>query len=208
MMNKKQRVSYIQESLEKLYPNPSFPLNYHNKFTLLIAVLLSAQSTDKKVNEITKEFFKIADSPQKMKRLSLEEIKNHVKNIGLFNTKAKNIYLITRKLLEVHNGMVPNTFEALKSFPGIGHKTASVVMYEAFGVPTFPVDTHVHRLMTLWKLSPGKSVEQTEKEAKKIFSIKNWNTLHLQMIYYGKEYSPARRWRLETDFITRNIFHK
>lgn len=207
-MNKKKRIFYIQESLEKLYPNPKILLNHHNEFTFLIAVLLSSQTTDKKVNEITAELFKVADSVVKMEKLSINEIKNFIKKIGLFNIKSKNIFFLTKKLLKEYKGKVPNTFEELELLPGVGHKTASVVISHLFGVPAFPVDTHIYRLMRLWKLSSGKSVQKIEKDAKKIFPIERWNKLHIQMIYYGREYSPARRYNLENDFITRNIFQE
>lgn len=208
MMPKKKRIIYIQEELQKLYPNPKFPLNYHNQFTLLIAVLLSSQSTDKKVNQITKKLFNIADTPTKMSSLSPKDISIYIKEIGLANTKAKHISLLAQKIITKYNNQIPNTLKELKSLPGVGQKTASVFMYQAFNIPTFPVDTHIHRLMKLWNLTHGKNVNETEKDAKKNFPIHRWNTLHLQMIYYGREYSKARGWNLEKDFITRNIFTK
>lgn len=208
MMKKKQRIKYIQKELQKLYPNPKFPLTYHNKYTLLISVLLSSKTNDKKVNQITVKLFNIADTPEKMNNLSEEEIKSYIKNIGLSNKKAKNISLLTKKIIQKYQGNIPNNLQELKSLPGVGQKTASIIMYQAFNIPTFPVDTHIHRLMKLWNLSNGKNINQTEKDAKKIFPISRWNILHLQMIYYGKEYSKARGWNLEKDFITRNIFLK
>lgn len=208
MMTKKKRIEYIQEELQKLYPNPKFPLNYHNKFTLLIAVLLSSQSTDKKVNQLTEKLFNIADTPKKMSNFSEEEIKIYIKELGLSNTKAKNIYLLTQQIIKKHKSEIPNTLEELKSLPGVGQKTASIIMYQAFNVPSFPIDTHIHRLMKLWNLTRGKNVNETEKDAKRIFPKNRWNTLHLQIIYYGREYSKARGWNLQKDFITRNIYTK
>lgn len=204
-MTKKERVEFIISELEKLYPNPPIPLNHYSEFTLLIAVLLSAQTTDKKVNEVTPNLFKIADTPEKMIQLSISEIKEIIKEIGLSSTKAKHIFELSHLLIQNHQGKVPNTFEELEKLPGVGHKTASVVMSQAFGFEAFPVDTHIHRLMTLWKLTSGKNVEQTEKDAKKLFPKNKWNTLHLQIIYYGREYSPARGRNIEKDFITAEI---
>lgn len=193
------------EELENLYPNPPIPLHHSDAFTLLIAVLLSAQSTDKKVNEITPDLFARASNAKAMSRLEIDEIKEIIRQIGLSNTKAKNIKRLSEILVEKYDGIVPSTFEELEALPGVGHKTASVVMAQAFGHPAFPVDTHIHRLMHRWKLSNGKSVEQTEKDAKRLFPKESWNKLHLQIIYYGREYSPARSWNLEKDFITKNI---
>ncbi|MCB9201732.1 MAG: endonuclease III [Flavobacteriales bacterium] len=207
-MTKKEKIQYIQTELDKLYPNPPIPLDHYNEYTLLIAVLLSAQSTDKKVNEITPELFKVADTPKKMIALSVEQIKEYIKQIGLSNTKAKNIYNLSQILVNKYDGKVPNTFEELEELPGVGHKTASVVMSQAFGFPAFPVDTHIHRLMKLWKLTSGKNVEQTEKDAKRLFPEEKWNKLHLQIIYYGREYSPARGRNEEKDFITKTINSK
>lgn len=204
-MNKKERVQFIIDELEKLYPNPPIPLDHTDPFTLLIAVLLSAQTTDKKVNEVTPELFARANNPKAMSKLSVEEIKELIKQIGLSNTKAKHIKRLSEILLEKHNGEVPQTFEELEELPGVGHKTASVVMAQAFGVPAFPVDTHIHRLMHRWKLSNGKSVVQTEKDAKRLFPEELWNKLHIQIILYGREFSPARNWNLEKDHISKTI---
>ena len=204
-MNKKERAEFVVQELEKLYPNPRIPLDHTDEFTLLIAVLLSAQSTDKKVNEITPDLFARASNAKAMSLLEVDEIKELIRQIGLANTKAKNIKRLSEILVEKHDGVVPSTFEELEELPGVGHKTASVVMAQAFGHPAFPVDTHIHRLMHRWKLSNGKSVIQTEKDAKRLFPKELWNKLHLQIIYYGREYSPARNWTLEKDFITRKI---
>ncbi|NLN34027.1 MAG: endonuclease III [Flavobacteriaceae bacterium] len=204
-MNKKERAEFVVQELEKLYPNPPIPLDHTDEFTLLIAVLLSAQSTDKKVNEITPDLFARASNAKAMSLLEVDEIKELIRQIGLANTKAKNIKRLSEILVEKHDGVVPSTFEELEELPGVGHKTASVVMAQAFGHPAFPVDTHIHRLMHRWKLSNGKSVIQTEKDAKRLFPKVLWNKLHLQIIYYGREYSPARNWTLEKDFITRKI---
>lgn len=204
-MNKKERAEFVVQELEKLYPSPPIPLDHTDEFTLLIAVLLSAQSTDKKVNEITPDLFARASNAKAMSLLEVDEIKELIRQIGLANTKAKNIKRLSEILVEKHNGVVPSTFEELEELPGVGHKTASVVMAQAFGHPAFPVDTHIHRLMHRWKLSNGKSVVQTEKDAKRLFPKELWNKLHLQIIYYGREYSPARNWTLEKDFITRRI---
>lgn len=204
-MTKKERAEFVVQELEKLYPAPPIPLNHTDPFTLLIAVLLSAQTTDKKVNEVTPGLFARANNPQAMARLEVEEIKVLIRDIGLSNTKAKNIKRLSEILMEKYEGQVPKSFEQLEELPGVGHKTASVVMAQAFGHPAFPVDTHIHRLMKRWKLSNGKSVEQTEKDAKRLFPREKWNKLHLQIIYYGREYSPARNWSLEKDFISRKI---
>lgn len=192
MMNKKEKVNFVIQTLEKLYPEVPVPLDHHNNFTLLIAVLLSAQSTDKGVNKATPALFSVADTAYKMAQLSIAEIKEYIKTIGLSNSKAKNIHKLSHILLEKHQGEVPNTFEALEALPGVGHKTASVVMAQAFGIPAFPVDTHIHRLMYRWTLSTGKNVEQTEKDAKRLFPKERWNKLHLQIIFFGREYCPAR----------------
>lgn len=205
-MNKKERAAYVMEALDKLYPKPSIPLDHTDPFTMLVAVVLSAQSTDKKVNEITPALFERAANAKAMARLEVGEIKEYIRQIGLANTKAKHIRQLSEILVEKYDGKVPNTFEELEELPGVGHKTASVVMAQVFGVPAFPVDTHIHRLMHLWKLSNGKSVVQTEKDAKRLFPKERWNTLHLQIIYYGREYSPARGRDPEKDFITKEIF--
>ncbi len=203
-MTKKQRAETIMAELEKLYPEVPVPLEHKDPFTLLVAVALSAQSTDKKVNQITPGLFAVAPTPQRMAKLEVYQIKELIKEIGLSNTKAKNLKAMSEILTEKFGGEVPQTFEELESLPGVGHKTASVVMSQAFGVPAFPVDTHIHRLMKLWKLTEGKNVEQTERDAKEIFPRDRWNKLHLQIIFYGREYSPARGNR-ENDFITRMI---
>lgn len=204
-MTKKQRAKFIMDELDKLYPNPPIPLHHRDAFTLLIAVLLSAQTTDKKVNEVTPELFARASNARAMSLLEVDEIKELIRQIGLSNTKAKNIKKLSEILTEKYNGEVPATFEELEALPGVGHKTASVVMSQAFGHPAFPVDTHIHRLMNRWKLSSGKSVEQTEKDAKNLFPKETWNKLHLQIIYYGREFSPARSWKLEKDHISSEI---
>ncbi|GEM53346.1 endonuclease III [Empedobacter brevis NBRC 14943 = ATCC 43319] len=206
MMLKKERIQFVIDELEKLYPVPPIPLDHQDAFTLLIAVLLSAQTTDKKVNQVTPELFAKAANAKAMSLLEVDEIKYYIREIGLSNTKAKNIKRLSEILLEKHNGEVPESFEELEALPGVGHKTASVVMSQWFGHPAFPVDTHIHRLMKLWKLTKGKNVEETEKDAKKIFPKELWNKLHIQIIYYGREYSPARGWNLEKDFITRKMF--
>jgi len=200
-MTKKQRAQIVMDELEKLYPEVPIPLHHKDAFTLLVAVALSAQTTDKKVNEVTPKLFAVADTPEKMAKLEVPQIKEMIKEIGLANQKAKNLKKMSEILVEKFNGKVPQTFEELESLPGVVHKTASVVMSQAFGFPAFPVDTHIHRLMKKWKLTEGKNVVQTEEDAKKIFPKDRWNKLHLQIIYYGREYSPARR-NGEKDFIT------
>lgn len=203
-MTKKQRAKIIIEELEKLYPQTPIPLDHYSPFTLLVAVALSAQTTDKKVNEVTPALFKVADTPKAMASMEVEEIKEYIKEIGLSNTKAKNLKRMSELLLERHNGEVPESFEELEALPGVGHKTASVVMSQAFGHLAFPVDTHIHRLMTKWKLTSGKSVVETENDAKKLFPKSKWNSLHLQIIFYGREYSPARG-KGDKDFITKMV---
>ncbi len=206
MMLKKERIQFVIDELEKLYPVPPIPLDHQDAFTLLIAVLLSAQTTDKKVNQVTPELFAKAANAKAMSLLEIDEIKYYIREIGLSNTKAKNIKRLSEILIEKYDGEVPEGFEELEELPGVGHKTASVVMSQWFGHPAFPVDTHIHRLMKLWKLTKGKNVEETEKDAKKIFPKELWNKLHIQIIYYGREYSPARAWSLDKDFITRKMF--
>lgn len=206
-MTKKQRAEIIITELEKLYPEVPIPLDHKDAYTLMVAVALSAQTTDKKVNQVTPFLFAVADTPEKMAKLSVEEIKELIKEIGLSNTKAKNLKKMAEQLLEKHNGIVPQTFEELEELAGVGHKTASVVMSQAFGFPAFPVDTHIHRLMTQWKLTSGKNVVETEKDAKAIFPKETWNKLHLQIIFYGREYSPARG-KGEKDFLTKLLFEK
>ena len=206
-MTKKQRAEIVMTELEKLYPVVPIPLDHHDHFTLLVAVALSAQTTDKKVNQISPKLFEVAGDPFRMKELEVDEIKYLIKEIGLSNTKAKNLKRMAELLVERHNGIVPQTFEELEALPGVGHKTASVVMSQGFGFPAFPVDTHIHRLMTQWKLTSGKNVVETEKDAKKLFPEACWNKLHLQIIFYGREYSPARGTK-ENDFITKMLFEK
>ena len=191
-MRKAERVEIIRKELKKLYPSPPIPLDHTNAYTLLVAVVLSAQSTDKKVNELTKSLFKVADNPERMVELGISGIYEYIKFLGLSNQKSKNIYNLSKLLIEKHKGEVPDSFEKLESLPGVGHKTASVVMSQVFKIPSFPVDTHIHRLSQRWGLSNGDSVVQTEKDLKKIFPINEWNTLHLQIIFYGREYCTAR----------------
>ena len=191
-MRKSERAEIIRKELKKLYPSPPIPLDHKNAYTLLVAVVLSAQSTDKKVNELTKGLFKIADNPEKMVKLGIKGIYEYIKFLGLSNQKSKNIYNLSKLLIEKHKGKVPDSFERLESLPGVGHKTASVVMSQVFKIPSFPVDTHIHRLSQRWGLSNGNSVVQTEKDLKKIFPVNDWNTLHLQIIFYGREYCTAR----------------
>ena len=191
-MKKIERVKIIIKRLEEIYPETPIPLDHKNDFTLLVAVVLSAQSTDKKVNELTKDLFKVATSAKEMYELGEQKIYNHIKQLGLAKTKAKNTYKLSKILFEKYNNILPNTFEDLESLPGVGHKTASVVMSQIFGIPAFPVDTHIHRLAQRWGLTSGKSVLQTEKDLKKIFPKDLWNKLHLQIIFYGREYCSAR----------------
>lgn len=204
-MTKKQRAETVMQELEKLYPEVPVPLDHSDPFTLLVAVALSAQTTDKKVNQITPKLFETAPDAKKMAALEVAEIKELIREIGLSNQKAKNLKKMAQILVEKHNGEVPASFAELEELPGVGHKTASVVMSQAFGFPAFPVDTHIHRLMKKWKLTEGKNVVQTEKDAKKIFPEESWNRLHLQIIFYGREYSPARG-NGEKDFITALLF--
>ena len=206
-MTKKQRAKIVQEELEKLYPEVPIPLDHKDAYTLMVAVALSAQTTDKKVNQITPGLFAVADTPEKMANLSFEEIKELIKQIGLTNSKAKNLKKMAEVLVEKHNSVVPQTFEELEELAGVGHKTASVVMSQGFGFPAFPVDTHIHRLMKQWKLTEGKNVVETERDAKSIWNESVWNKLHLQIIFYGREYSPARGSQ-EKDFITKMLFEK
>ena len=202
------KVAYIIKTLDELYPEVTPPLNHKDPYTLLIAVLLSAQSTDKRVNLITPKLFKYADNPFKMTKLSVEKIKNIIKPIGLSNTKSKGIYNLSKILIEKFNGEVPNSFVELEKLPSVGHKTASVVMSQGFGHQTFPIDTHIHRLMYRWGISNGSNVDKTEIDAKRIFPKKNWNKLHLQIIFYGREYSPARGWNIKKDVITQKVGRK
>ncbi len=207
-MNKKEKVNFVMDTLEKLYPEIPVPLDHKDPYTLLIAVLLSAQSTDVRVNQITPLLFDRADNPYDMIRLSVEEIREIIKPVGLSPMKAKGIYGLSHILIDKHHGLVPKTYEELEELPAVGHKTAAVVLSQAFGVPAFPVDTHIHRLMYRWNLTNGKNVVQTEKDAKRLFPEEKWNDLHLQIIWYGRQYSPARGWDLENDIITKTIGRK
>ena len=191
------KVKFITSTLEDLYPEPDIPLNHENNFTFLVAVMLSAQSTDKKVNEITPKLFQIANTAKEMNKLELDEIKEIIREIGLAPTKAKNIKKMSKQLLENYKGDVPNTFEELEELAGVGHKTASVIMSQAFNKSAFPVDTHIHRLAFRWGLSSGKNVVTTEKDLKKIFDKELWNKLHLQIIFYGRQYCQARKKKCE-----------
>ena len=207
-MTKQQKADFVVIELEKLYPNPPVPLDHTDSFTLLIAVLLSAQCTDVRVNQITPLLFAKAATPFDMVKLSIEEIRAIIRPCGLSPQKSKAIFGLSHILINKYNGEVPNNIKLLEELPGVGHKTASVVMSQAFGIPAFPVDTHIHRLMTRWGLTNGKNVEQTEKDAKKLFKKELWNKLHLQIIFYGREYSPARSPKLSVDFITAQIASK
>ena len=207
-MSKQEKVEFVISSLNALYPEIPIPLEHKDPYTLLIAVLMSAQSTDVRVNQITPLLFEKADNPYDMIKLSVEDIRDIIKPVGLSPMKSKGIYGLSKILIEKYNGEVPQDFEALESLPSVGHKTASVVMSQAFGIPAFPVDTHIHRLMYRWNLSNGKNVVQTEKDAKRLFPKELWNDLHLQIIWYGRQYSPARGWDLEKDIITKTIGRK
>jgi endonuclease-3 len=207
LVTKKQKAAYIVDALEALYPETPIPLDHYSPFTLLCAVVLSAQCTDARVNTITPALFAKADTPEAMAALSVEEIAEIIRPCGLVPMKSKGLKGLSEMIVNLHGGQVPQSFESLEAMPGVGHKTASVVMSQAFGVPAFPVDTHIHRLMSRWGLTRGKSVEQTEKDAKNLFPKALWNKLHLQIIFYGREYSPARGWSLERDFITRSVLN-
>ena len=207
-MNEVQRSKIILKILNRIYPKTLIPLKHRNKFTLLTSVLLSAQCTDVRVNKITPLLFSKADNPFDMIKLTVEEIKNIIRPCGLSPMKSKGIYGLSKILIEKYNGEVPKTFEGLEELPAVGHKTASVVMSQAFGVPAFPVDTHIHRLLYRWNFTNGKNVVQTEKDAKRLFPKELWNDLHLQIIWYGREFSPARGWDLEKDIITSKIGRK
>ncbi|MFM7596663.1 MAG: endonuclease III [Flavobacteriales bacterium] len=204
-MTKKEKAHFILTELERLYPETPVPLDHSDPYTLLIAVLLSAQCTDERVNKITPLLFKKAKTPQEMVKLSVEEIKAIIRPCGLSPAKSKAIHRLSEMLIEQHDGIVPKSFESLEALPGVGHKTASVVMSQAFEVPAFPVDTHIHRLLTKWGITAGKSVVQTERDAKKLFPKTSWNKLHLQIIFYGRAYSPARNPKKEIDYITQTI---
>jgi endonuclease-3 len=207
-MTKQEKVTFVIDTLNKIYPQVPIPLDHKDPYTLLIAVLLSAQSTDVRVNQITPLLFEVADNPYDMVKLTVEEIREIIKPVGLSPMKAKGIHGLSKILIDRYNGQVPADFEALESLPAVGHKTASVVMSQAFNVPAFPVDTHIHRLMYRWGFTNGKNVVQTEKDAKRLFPKDLWNILHLQIIWYGRQYSPARGWDLEKDIITKTIGRK
>ena len=207
-MNKADRVTFVINTLKAKYPTIPIPLDHKDPYTLLIAVLLSAQCTDVRVNKITPLLFARADNPYDMIKMSVEEIQQIIRPCGLSPMKSKGIHGLSHLLIDKHNGQVPANFEDLEALPAVGHKTASVVMSQAFGVPAFPVDTHIHRLMYRWNLSDGSNVTQTEKDAKRLFPEALWNELHLQIIWYGREYCPARGWDLEKDIITQTIVRK
>ena len=204
-MTKKEKAVYIIQELEKLYPTTPVPLDHSSSYTLLIAVLLSAQCTDERVNKITPTLFSKANNPFEMIKLTIEEIQQIIRPCGLSPKKAYAIFTLSKILIDKYNGEIPENIELLEDLPGVGHKTASVVMSQAFGHPMFPVDTHIHRLLTRWGITNGKNVVQTEKDAKKIFPIEKWNKLHLQIIFYGREYSPARSPKIAKDYITKLI---
>lgn len=207
-MKKKERVAFISQKLEELYPETPIPLDHSDSYTLLIAVLLSAQCTDERVNKITPFLFEKASNPFDMVKLSIDEIREIIKPCGLSPFKSKAIWNLSRILIDEYEGNVPQTFEELEALPGVGHKTASVVMSQAYGVPAFPVDTHIHRLAKRWKLSNGKSVDQTEKDLKRLFPEEIWNKLHLQIIFYGREYCPARGHDIENCIICKTVTQK
>ena len=191
-MNETQRATLILKTLNKIYPKTPIPLKHRSKFTLLVSVLLSAQCTDVNVNNVTKNIYPKYNKPEHFVKLGRKKIEKLIKSIGIFRVKAKSIYFLSKILLEKHGGKVPKSFEDLEKLPGVGHKTASVVMSQGFGLPAFPVDTHIHRLAQRWGLTKGKSVRQTEEDLKKLFPINSWNKLHLQIIYYGREFCTAR----------------
>lgn len=207
-MTKQEKVQFVIDTLKELYPTIPIPLDHKDPYTLLIAVLMSAQSTDVRVNQITPLLFERADNPYDMIKLSVEEIREIIKPVGLSPMKSKGIHGLSHILIDKHNGEVPKTYEELEALPAVGHKTAAVVLSQAFGIPAFPVDTHIHRLMYRWNLTNGKNVIQTEKDAKRLFPEDLWNDLHLQIIWYGREYSPARGWDLDKDIITKTIGRK
>ena len=207
-MTKQEKVDFVIKTLNDLYPEIPIPLDHKDPYTLLVAVLLSAQCTDVRVNQITPLLFAKADNPYDMVKMTVEEIKEIIRPCGLSPMKSKGIHGLSHILIDKHNGEVPANFEDLEELPAVGHKTASVVMSQAFNVPAFPVDTHIHRLMYRWGLTNGKNVNQTEKDAKRLFPRELWNDLHLQIIWYGREYSPARGWLLEKDTITNTVGRK
>lgn len=207
-MTKEQRVRFVIDTLNHIYPEIPVPLAHTDPYTLLIAVLMSAQSTDVKVNQITPLLFAKADNPYDMIKMSVEEIREIIKPVGLSPMKAKGIHGLSHILIDKYEGRVPQSIAALEELPAVGHKTASVVVSQAFGIPAFPVDTHIHRLMYRWNLSNGKNVVQTERDAKRLFPKDIWNALHLQIIWYGRQFSPARGWDLERDIITATVGRK
>ncbi|WP_422861225.1 endonuclease III domain-containing protein [Flagellimonas sp. W118] len=207
-MTKQDKIDFTIETLDKLYPTIPIPLDHKDPYTLLIAVLLSAQSTDVRVNQITPLLFEQADNPFDMVKLTVEEIREIIRPVGLSPMKSKGIHGLSEILIEKYDGEVPKEIELLEELPAVGHKTASVVVSQAFGIPAFPVDTHIHRLMYRWGFSNGKNVVQTERDAKRLFPEEIWNKLHLQIIWYGREYSPARGWDMEKDIITKTIGRK
>ncbi len=207
-MTKQEKVNFVIQQLNTLYPEIPVPLEHKDPYTLLIAVLLSAQSTDVRVNQITPLLFEKADNPYDMVKLSVDEIREIIKPVGLSPMKSKGIHGLSQILIQKYEGTVPKDLALLEELPSVGHKTASVVVSQAFGIPAFPVDTHIHRLLYRWGFSSGKNVVQTEKDAKRLFPKSLWNNLHLQIIWYGREYSPARGWNLEKDIITRTIGRK
>jgi len=207
-MKLKEKVDFLINKLEEIYPTLEIPLDHKDPYTLLIAVLMSAQSTDKKVNQITPILFKNADNPYDMIKMTVDEIRNIIKPVGLSPTKSKGIWNLSKILIEKYDGNVPEDINMLEELPSVGHKTASVVVSQAFGQPAFPVDTHIHRLMYRWGLSSGKNVQKTELDAKRIFPKSKWNELHLRIIFYGREFCPARGWDIDNDTITKTIGRK
>ena len=207
-MNKQEKVDFVINTLKELYPQIPIPLDHKDPYTLLIAVLLSAQSTDVRVNKITPLLFKEADNPYDMIKLSIDQIREIIRPVGLSQAKAKGIHGLSHILIDKHQGKVPNDLQALEELPAVGHKTASVVISQAFGVPAFPVDTHIHRLLYRWGFTNGKNVTQTEKDARRLFPEAVWNDLHLQIIWYGRQYCQARGWDLDKDIITKTIGRK
>jgi endonuclease-3 len=207
-MNKQEKVQFVIDKLQEFYPEIPIPLDHKDPYTLLVAVLLSAQCTDVRVNQITPLLFAKADNPYDMVKMTVEEIKEIIRPCGLSPMKSKGIHGLSKIIIDKHNGEVPANLEDLEELPAVGHKTASVVISQAFNIPAFPVDTHIHRLMYRWNLTNGKNVVQTEKDAKRLFPKDLWNDLHLQIIWYGREYSPARGWDLEKDIITKTIGRK
>lgn len=207
-MTKQEKVQFVIDTLKEIYPQVPIALDHKDPYTLLIAVLLSAQCTDVRVNQITPLLFEVADNPYDMVKLTVEEIRDIIRPCGLSPMKSKGIHGLSQMLIEKYDGQVPADLEALKTFPAVGHKTASVVISQAFNIPAFPVDTHIHRSMYRWGFSNGKNVEQTEKDAKRLFPMDLWNEIHLQIIWYSRQYSPARGWDLDKDIITKTIGRK